>query len=53
MGIIKALSMALTLEVVKLVASQGSGMLLAGLSLNSLCESLSLHEMHLSRFQLD
>jgi Leucine-rich repeat (LRR) protein len=52
-GIIKALSMVRTLEVVKLVASQGSGMLLAGLSLTSLCESLSLHEMHFSHFQLD
>jgi hypothetical protein len=28
-------------------------MSLAGLSLASLCESLSLHEMHFSRFQLD
>jgi Leucine-rich repeat (LRR) protein len=51
--IIKALSMVRTLEVVKLVASQGSNMPLAGLSLTSLCESLSLHEMHFSRLQLD
>jgi Leucine-rich repeat (LRR) protein len=52
-GIIKALSMLRTLEVVKLVASQESNMSLAGLSLTSLCESLSLHEMHFSRFKLD
>jgi hypothetical protein len=52
-GIIKALSMVRSLEVVKLVASPGSNMSVAGLSLTSLCESLSLHEMHFSRFHLD
>jgi hypothetical protein len=52
-GIIKALSMVRTLKAIKLVVSQGSGMLLAGLSMTSLCESLSLHEMHFSRIQLD
>jgi hypothetical protein len=52
-GIIKALSMVRTLEAIKLVASQDSNLSLAGLSLTSLCESLALHEMHFSRFQLD
>jgi hypothetical protein len=52
-GIIKALSMVRTLEAVKLVASQESNMSVAGLSLTSLCKSLSLHEMHFARFQLD
>jgi hypothetical protein len=52
-GIIQALSVVRTLEVVKLVASESSiSMPLAGLSLASLCKSLSLRQMHFSHFQL-
>jgi Ran GTPase-activating protein (RanGAP) involved in mRNA processing and transport len=52
MQIIKALSMVRTLEVVQVGGGAGD-LSLAGLSLTSLCKSLSLHEMHFSRFRLD
>jgi hypothetical protein len=52
-GILQALSVVRTLEAVKLVVSEGSiSMSLAGLSLASLCKSLSLRQMHFSHFQL-
>jgi hypothetical protein len=52
-GIILALSVVRTLEVVNLAVSQEStSMSLDGQSLTSLCKSLSLRQMHFSHFQL-